>query len=174
MAGSHKTVSSTRSLRVRKATLKDLETLVHQRRAMWADLGVKGKARHNAADGIYKRWAGTRIRNRQLIAWLVEGRDREIAGGGCVWLQPVQPSPRKPSTLQPYLLSMYTEPRFRRRGVASMIVLAAIDWCRKQGFPRLTLHASNMGRGVYEKLGFNRTWEMRLDFDPLAKRTGRA
>lgn len=174
MAGSHKTVSSTRSLSVRKATLKDLETLIHHRRAMWMDLGVKGEARHKLADRMYRRWAGTRIRNRQLVGWIVEGRDGEIAGSGCVWLQPVQPSPKKPGTLQPYLLSMYTEPRFRRLGVASMIVRASIDWSRKQGFPRLTLHASNMGRGVYEKLGFNRTWEMRLDFDPPAKRAGRA
>lgn len=174
MAGSRKSPSSTRSLRVRRATLKDLETLVHQRRAMWMDLGVKGEARHNAADKTYRRWTGTRLRNHQLIAWLVEGRDREIAGGGCVWLQPVQPSPKKPGTIQPYLLSMYTSPRFRRRGVASVIVRAAIDWCRRQGFPRLTLHASPMGRGVYQKLGFNRTWEMRLDLDPLARPTGRA
>ena len=165
---------SAKPLRVRKATLKDLETLVHQRRAMWTDLGVKGAARHEAADRLYRRWARTRLKNNQLIAWLVEDGDRQIAGGGCVWLQPVQPSPTKPGMVQPYLLSMYTEPEFRRHGVASMIVQTAAEWSRKQGFPRLTLHASAMGRRVYEKLGFNRTWEMRLDFDPSNKLTRRA
>ena len=65
--------------------------------------------------------------------------------------------------VQPYLLSMYTEPDFRRRGVASMVVKEAINWCRKNKYERLMLHASEMGRKVYSQLGFKRTWEMRLD-----------
>lgn len=167
MARSRKRGLPAKSLRVRKATLKDLEILVHQRRAMWIDLGVTGEARQDAADRTYRRWARTRLRNKQLVAWLVESRDHRIAGGGCVWLQPVQPSPRKPGMLQPYLLSMYTDPAFRRRGVASMVVQAAVNWCKSQGFPRLTLHASTMGRKVYEKIGFNRSWEMRLDLQSV-------
>lgn len=169
MVRSRKRRPPARPLRVRKATLKDLETLVQQRRAMWNDLGVTGEARHDAADRVYRRWASARLRNKQLIGWLVEDTDRRLLGGGCVWLQPVQPSPRKTRTFQPYLLSMYTDPEFRRRGVASMIVQAAIDWCKSQGFPRLTLHASSMGRKVYEKIGFNRSWEMRLDLLPVSK-----
>jgi hypothetical protein len=37
-----------------------------------------------------------------------------------------------------------------------------IDYCRENGWPRLTLHASDMGRGLYEDLGFKPTNEMRL------------
>ena len=44
-----------------------------------------------------------------------------------------------------------------------MVVKEAIKWCRKKGYERLMLHASMMGRGVYRRLGFKRTWEMRLD-----------
>ena len=80
-----------------------------------------------------------------------------------MWLQQVQPRPHRASMVQPYLLSMYTEPDFRRRGVASMVVKEAIRWCRKKGYEVLMLHASEMGRRVYSKLGFKRTWEMRLD-----------
>ncbi len=150
-------------LSVRKARLKDLNTLVHQRRAMWIDLGIKGNALHDKADKAYKRWAEPRLRNHQMMAWIVETKSGRIAGGGCLWLQPIQPSPHKPDTLQPYLLSMYTEPSFRRLGVASMIVNKAIEWCRKNRYSRLRLHASEIGRNVYRKLGFKRTWEMRLD-----------
>jgi len=60
---------------------------------------------------------------------------------------------------------MYTEPEFRRRGVASMVVSKAIEWCRKKGYGRLMLHASEMGRSVYKRFGFRRTWEMRLDLE---------
>ncbi len=83
-------------------------------------------------------------------------------------MQPVQPRPGYKRGVQPYLLSMYTEPDFRGRGVASRIVEAAVDWTRAQGYPSVRLHASDMGRRVYQRLGFKRAWEMKLDF-PKAK-----
>ena len=75
------------------------------------------------------------------MAWVVKSADGRTAGGGCVWLQQVQPRPHH----------------------ASMVVKEATKWCRKKGYERLMLHASEMGRRVYSKLGFKRTWEMRLD-----------
>jgi GNAT superfamily N-acetyltransferase len=156
---------SASGIKVRRATLKDLPELVHQRRAMWEDLGVKGKAEHDRADQIYGRWIRSRMKNERLVGWIAAKRDGTVAGGGCVWLQEVQPRPHRKGTLQPYLLSMYTEPEFRGKGVASKIVEAAIDWTRKQGYERLQLHASEMGRGVYKRLGFKRTWEMRFNIN---------
>ncbi len=153
----------TRRLSARKAVLKDLDLLVRQRRAMWMDLGVKDASLHNRADRAYRRWAKPRLESGKLIGWLVEDEEGTNAGSGCLWLQPVQPSPRRTGELQPYLLSMYTDPRFRRQGVASMIVNQAIAWCRKHGHERLTLHASEVGAKVYEQFGFKRGREMRLD-----------
>ena len=160
---SRKRRESNPRLSVRPAGLRDLDALVHQRRAMWIDLGIKGKERHAKADRAYRRWAETQLRTRQLMAWVVEDGDGRVAGGGCLWLQPVQPSPKRPGTFQPYLLSMYTAPEFRRHGVASMVVGKAIAWCRRKGYKRLQLHASEMGRNVYRRFGFKRTWEMRLN-----------
>ena len=37
-----------------------------------------------------------------------------------------------------------------------------IDWCRREGFARVTLHASTDGRHLYESLGFEASNEMRL------------
>ena len=148
---------------MRPAGVRDLDALVQQRRAMWNALGVRNEELHEKGDRVYKRWARARLKNHELMAWVVKSSDGRIAGGGCVWLQPVQPRPHRASMVQPYLLSMYTEPDFRRRGVASMVVREAIEWCRKNKYERLMLHASEMGRKVYSKLGFKRTWEMRLD-----------
>jgi len=150
-------------LSVRSASVRDLDALVHQRRAMWKALGIRDIELHEKGDRVYRRWARARLRNHQLIAWVVKSDDGRTAGGGCVWLQQVQPRPHRTPMVQPYLLSMYTEPDFRRRGVASMVVKEAIKWCRKKKYERLMLHASEMGRRVYSKLGFKRTWEMRLD-----------
>lgn len=58
---------------------------------------------------------------------------------------------------------MYTEPSHRRRGLARKIMTAMLDWCLVQGIKRITLHASDEGRPLYEKLGFFQTNEMRFE-----------
>ena len=83
---------------------------------------------------------------------------------GAVWVREIQPRPGAALRRQPYLLSMYTEPAFRGKGLATKIVETAIAWAKARGFPSMTLHASDLGRGVYEKLGFRMTTEMRLRF----------
>ncbi len=82
-----------------------------------------------------------------------------------VWLREEQPGPGHGARLVPYLLSMCTESKFRRRGIASMVVKTAVDWARKNGYPGVTLHASKEGRKVYPKLGWTRGWEMYIDFE---------
>jgi len=130
---------------------------------MWKALGIKNAELHEKGDRVYKQWARARLKSQDLVAWVVKSDDGRVAGGGCVWLLTVQPRPHRASMVQPYLLSMYTEPDFRRRGVASMVVNEAIKWSRRNKYERLMLHASEMGRKVYSRLGFKRTWEMRLD-----------
>jgi GNAT superfamily N-acetyltransferase len=60
------------------------------------------------------------------------------------------------------ILNVYTEPEWRRQGMARKLMLAMIEWCRPQGFPYVDLHASQDGRSLYEQLGFTPTSEMRL------------
>jgi RimJ/RimL family protein N-acetyltransferase len=74
-----------------------------------------------------------------------------------------QPNPWNPKGRTPYLLSMYTRPEARGRGVASAIVRAAIAWSTQHGHRIMRLHASAQGRGVYARFGFERSWEMRRD-----------
>lgn len=148
---------------LRRATLRDLDLLVRHRRRMWVDIGLGfTEAELDAADPVYRRWVRARLRSGVLVGWVVEIGGRPVASG-CVWVQSVQPRPRWPKGRQPYLLSMFTEPEFRGRGFARKIVRASIDWARREGYPRFTLHASDRGRPVYEALGFARTWEMKLD-----------
>jgi GNAT superfamily N-acetyltransferase len=169
------------AFRVRQAGLKDLPILVHQRRAMWRDLGVKERKELDRADKVYERWARSRIKNKTLFGWVAESGDR-VLGGGCLWLVPVQPRPESNFWPQPtgakqgssrwvtpYLLSMYTEPDSRGLGVASEVVETAVEWCRSNGYPQLRLHASEMGRKVYLKHGFQRTWEMRRRIKKLSE-----
>ena len=67
-----------------------------------------------------------------------------------------------PENRRAYILNMYVYPEFRRRGIARSLMHTMIDWCRRQGFATVSLHASRHGRPLYESLGFVPTTEMRL------------
>ena len=101
---------------------------------------------------------------RRFIGFLAVTQEGTIVAGGCVWVKEAHPSPRSISATAPYLMSMYTAPSFRGKGIATMIVKEAMKWCKEIGFSSLTLHASDMGKGVYDRLGFQRTTEMRIRF----------
>src|SRR5438445_9158675 len=88
-------------LSVDRASLRDLDALVHQRRAMWKALGIRSDELHEKGDRVYKRWARARLKNHELMAWVVKCWEGRIGGGGCVWLQPVQPRPHRAWRLRP-------------------------------------------------------------------------
>lgn len=136
---------------------------------MWHDMGVLPPGAPDPSAVRYRRWLRQRMRSRRLVGLVVESGPRRIVASGCVWLQEVQPRPHHAGPRQAYLLSMFTEPEFRRRGLARRIVAGAIRWSRTQGPAWITLHASRKGRGLYASFGFERTWEMRLDLRPGAR-----
>ena len=60
------------------------------------------------------------------------------------------------------ILNVYTEPGFRRRGLARCLVEAALHWCKANEIDIVILHASQEGRRLYESLGFQTGNEMRI------------
>ena len=104
------------------------------------------------ADGSYRHW----------LALDVSGR---VAGGGGVLLCPWPANPKDACTERAMILNVYTEPEFRRQGVARRIMETILHWIRARGLRSAHLHASDDGRVLYEKLGFVATNEMRLRFD---------
>lgn len=112
-------------------------------------------------DRIYRRWIAAQRRAGKAagrIAWI----GSEPVGSGVVWLQPGQPRPAWPELEVPYLMSIFVEPGHRGAGIGAAVTEALVLWARARGFRRVVLHASPFGRRVYERLGFERSWEMRL------------
>jgi GNAT superfamily N-acetyltransferase len=94
-------------------------------------------------------------------AWLAHDSNRVIAGGAVM----ITSWPAHPYDLEcrrATILNVYTDPNYRRRGIARQLMRTMIDWCRQEGFARVTLHASDDGRHLYETLGFEPSNEMRL------------
>ena len=55
-----------------------------------------------------------------------------------------------------YIVSVYVAPAWRRRGLASALTDTAIAYAREVGMARVRLHATPVGREVYERAGFSR------------------
>jgi len=150
------------NVKLRRATVRDLDLLVDQRRRMWFDMGERNQTKLDEQDRAFRRWVQPRLRNGKVVGWVIETKSQDIVAGGIVWLRPTVTRPGARHLGQPYLLNMYTEPKWRRRGLASLIVREAVKWAKRNGYTRLWLHASSKGRRLYLRHGFKRTWEMMI------------
>lgn len=112
--------------------------------------------------------ASTRSYLKEAIArntyrgWLAEVPSGRIVAGGGVVIAPWPGFPGEDRARRAWILNIYTDLDYRRRGIAKQITETIIDWCRSEGFATVSLHASQQGRPLYESLGFQPTNEMRL------------
>lgn len=151
-----------RGYSLRPATPADLPLLAEHRNGMFRDMGGHEESEFAEHAKAYRVWARRMMRAGRFAAFIAEKGGAPVASGA-VWLQDVQPRPPDNRLLVPYVLSMYTAPEHRGRGLAARIVKACVAWSKERGHDRVVLHAAPMGRKVYAKLGFERTWEMLLD-----------
>jgi GNAT superfamily N-acetyltransferase len=149
-----------------------MDVLVEHRRAMFEEMVRMTPEEHMMAGDSYRVWAREMMKQKLFHGYIVEGADGRVAASGCVWLRQLQPSRSRPASMVPYLMSIYTNPRSRRKGLASMIVKDAMAWATKRGYRKMTLHASSIGRKVYSQLGWKRTWEMEVHLDRPLERAG--
>jgi GNAT superfamily N-acetyltransferase len=149
-------------LRLRPATAADVPLLTRHRTAMWEAMGTLAAGQPDPTEPLYAAWLERLLAEGRLAAWVAEGPAGPVASG-CVYLQEVHPRPGHPGPWCAYLLSMFTEPAWRGKGVARAIVQEAIAWSRARGQDRIALHASADGRPLYAALGFAASPEMRMD-----------
>jgi len=147
---------------IREATISDLDYLVDHRRAMFREMG-SGDARALAkVDEVSAQYFTQALRNDTYKGWLAVGEGGEVVGGGGIVLAPWPGFPGENLAERAWILNMYTEPHARRQGVAKRLLRVMIEWCRAKGFAAVSLHASDLGRPIYESIGFQPTNEMRL------------
>jgi len=154
----------------RQTTVADVDVLTDHRHRMWTAIGGRTETEITEHDRRYRTWAKLRLRSGELVGVIAEAPEGTPVGSGLVWFRPDQPYPQTSTLATPYVLSMYTQPDWRGKGVASAIVRRLVAVCRVGGYPSVVLHASQQGRRVYRRLGFDRTWEMRFWIDPRIRR----
>lgn len=75
-------------------------------------------------------------------------------GTGIIFYYISVPSAFNVSGKNAYITSMYVNPDFRRRGIARMMLYKLIKKALERGYKIIMLNASEMGKTLYEKMGF--------------------
>jgi len=126
---------------------------------MFAENGVAAETL-DFMGGPFAAWLGPRIEDGSYFGFVAEDDGAVVAGIG-LRLTDWPPSPLHPTReVRGYILNVYVEPAFRGRGLARELMQRAEEEFRRRGVTYVTLHASAMGRPVYEKLGWAATTEM--------------
>ncbi len=156
------------ALTIRRATVADIPILARHRCAMFTDMGHLAAADYDALAAASAAYFAAALPAGTYVAWLVEpqGQSERIVAGGGMQIRPVLPRPTAGGGLQRpgpqgLIVNVYTEPTWRRKGLAALVVETIIAWSRANGLGGLVLHAAPMGRPLYERLGFVPTNEMR-------------
>lgn len=154
-------------VRVRRATIEDVAALVHQRVSMYREMGEMSESNAqeltNAAAGYFR----AAITSGEYVAWLAVtgGAHEEIVAGAGIIVRPMIPRPAPDGSIEVCegtVVNVYTEPAWRRKGLGALVMTQVLHYARENQINRLSLHASDDGRPLYETIGFAPTNEMRL------------
>ena len=148
---------------IRPATPADAEIICAHRRAMFEAMGV-ARERIAAMDEPFARWLAPRLARgcEAYRGWLAENAHGKVIAGAGLWLVEGPPTPSDQSAQRGYVFNVFTDPDFRRRGIARQLMNVVMAWCRTNEIHLIALHASDDGRALYASLGFEPTNEMRI------------
>ena len=147
---------------LRCASVEDAKTIVAHRRAMFRDQGHRDQAALDLMAVNFLPWLQAKMTSGEYLAWFAVTADATVVAGAGLWLMDWPSHMIGSSARRGNILNVYTEPEFRRRGLARWLMEAALEWCKNNGIDLVVLHASADGRPLYESMGFTASNEMRI------------
>jgi GNAT superfamily N-acetyltransferase len=160
-------------MQIRLATPADAPIIAWHRARMFQDMGQLPPSGFEPLRARSEDFLRGAIERGEYVGWLAtpHGASRVVVAGAGVQLRRVLPHPASlpdgsvgvAPGRHGIVLNVFTEPEWRRRGVAEQLMRRVLGWAREQRLDRLVLHASDQGRVLYEGLGFVATNEMRFE-----------
>jgi GNAT superfamily N-acetyltransferase len=156
---------------IRPADVRDAAVVARHRARMFHDMGEISDQTVDDFLAASQAWTERALANGEYLGWLAapEKEPALIIAGAGVQRRQVPPHPHRPSRdggfangRHAIVLNVFTEPEWRTRGVAALLMEEIIRWAREEKLDRLVLHASAQARSLYERMGFVATNEMRF------------
>ena len=156
--------SASEKYALRVATTADASAIARHRVSMFRDMGMLHDHDAAALEAGAQAHLTTALADGTYFGWLIKHDGVVVAGAGVI-VRPLLPRPESPYGGEDVeVLNVYTEPAHRRRGLARRLVEHVLTWARARSLQRISLHASDEGRPLYEQLGFVPTNEMRREW----------
>ena len=93
-----------------------------------------------------------------------------VVGVGSVDYHTEMPTVANPRGKCAFLMNIYTAPEYRRKGIATRIVEMLMADAREKGAGSVMLEATEMGAGLYRKMGFAEAeGYMRYEDGPISR-----
>lgn len=138
---------------IRLAEMSDLEQIVALRMAFMREMQPESIESEVEVTELTRWYVRDKLSSGEFMVWFAEEDGQVVGTSGLVFFHR-PPTFRNTSEVNAYILNMYTLPEWRGRGIASMLLERIIEHVKTTRARRVTLHASDMGRPVYERFGF--------------------
>lgn len=146
-------------LQVRRLLPDDLELICRHREAMFLEAGGDPAALRVMTEH-FRPWLRVRLDDGRYYGFMVMDEGCPAAGIGLMSID-WPPHPAHPTQDQRgYVLNVFVEPAYRRRGLATALMKRAEAEFARRGLGFAVLHATEVGRPVYQALGWAATREM--------------
>jgi ribosomal protein S18 acetylase RimI-like enzyme len=146
----------------RPVTPRDLELVCRHREEMFRASNTPGRTEDvlNAMTAAFRTWLRPHLKDGSYFGFVVEDAGTPVAGIGLMVIDwPPHPSHPKEDK-RGYVLNLFVEPLYRQRGLGNMLMGLGEAELRKRGVSYGVLHATRMGKPLYERMGWAGTSEM--------------
>ncbi|WDG57120.1 GNAT family N-acetyltransferase [Pseudomonas chlororaphis] len=146
-------------LTVRRLVADDLELVCRHREAMFLEAGGEPAALQVMSEH-FRPWLRERLPDGRYYGFALLDGQQPVAAIGLMSID-WPPHPAHPTQDQRgYVLNVYVERAYRRRGLASALMKLAEAEFIQRGLSFAVLHATEVGKPVYAGLGWAATAEM--------------
>ena len=150
---------------IRAGELADVELLADAFRQMWLDNAVPAEHIEPDYHERVQQFVAAGRASDALRFFIAERAGRCVGAAACQLFAGLYPAILlRQVRCYGYIWGVYVARDARRQGLGRALTEACVQALRAQGCTHALLHAAPPGRGIYERLGFQGTNEMRLVF----------
>lgn len=140
------------AIEYRQLTKNELDTFIEMRISQLREEGAKGDYDLKPA---LKDYYNRHMADSTFVAWIAIDKDEIIGTGGISFVEK-PPYFGCPNGKVGLLSSVFTNPDYRRRGIAKELLHRVVEEAKKYGCGTIQITASDMGVKLYTAYGFVR------------------
>ncbi|MGY4495433.1 GNAT family N-acetyltransferase [Pseudomonas sp. TE3610] len=150
-------------LKCRPVGPEDADMIAMHRQTMFLEAGGEPDALRVMTEH-FRPWLQDRLDDGRYYGFVLCDADQAVASIGLMTID-WPPHPSHPTMdRRGYVLNVFVEPAYRRRGLASALMQIAEAEFAGRGITFAVLHATAVGKPVYEQIGWMGTSEMAKAF----------